>query len=134
MFHEDDVFPMADHLMIDCIRYQELDHSVGFVSLAPICDPPVYSGGGFGVTSVKKLEEVTDRCGGSLPHNLGKTYLDWERAEVAFTNIYVKLGYEVKNLPGSCPLPKDWDKHLSQNRYGHLYRRSDRQVYKVGVV
>lgn len=136
LFCEDDIIFIQDDYYKKCIEQFETDRdNLGFIALAPISEDNTHSGGGFGCSKTDVLNKVCEHNQGVLPYNNinDSTIHLHESAEVRFTNIFLELGYKIKNLDLVSPYCSNWEKNKGHIYYRNL-RNNDNQnyIYKVG--
>lgn len=130
-FLEDDLFTNRDNYYKEFVNQLESDDSLAYVALVGIGDAGAggdHAHNGAGCTSKKYLDFVYDNLG-SLPyHNAGgalerfsSTFQQrqafWKKhckgGEVAFTNVYVDMGYKIKMFSGE----KSFTRWIKGNSY-----------------
>lgn len=134
-FCEDDVLIFEPEYIKKCVDFINSDTNIGFVSLAPISQTPIHSGGGCGFTTTEKfldvynLEEIKNKLI-NYPKNFNYSFL--ESCEIEFTNRFSQKNYKVINHPEFSPLCSNFEKHYGQKKYANESNINLKKIYQVG--
>lgn len=137
LFVEDDILITEPNYIDKAIKQLNSDDSIGFVAFSPLSlgDNP-HCGGGFGMSSTKKLALLAQHCGGLLPYALGNDYGSLENAEVRFTGQFNEIGLKVVQSNAFSPLAINYMDHHGQRQYlNHPVTEtwSKQNLYRIGL-